>query len=263
MELKTLEQAKSIREKKKELESKIADIAKSDPERAKKMSIALTVLSWKADRMIGDGLGGDKEMVALAPREEPISAPVASKPYVARIKKAISAQPIAKNKTAAPVTKLDPVKTVWQLSAYNQAYDMIPTLKRENDQMYKKQDPVIELWQAKNNKIKTIAEIAWFPAEKNNASKINSSLFEQVNKERQILNYWKTTTMDPNDTVLQRERYKNNQQDFLAKETMKNNNKIKQKISELENEKKQKFVIWSSRPWEIDRELSKLRNQLR
>jgi hypothetical protein len=45
MDIKNLEEAKSIREKKKELEAKIGEIAKSDPERAKKMSIALAVLS--------------------------------------------------------------------------------------------------------------------------------------------------------------------------------------------------------------------------
>lgn len=131
MELKTLEQAKSIREKKKELESKIADIAKSDPERAKKMSIALTVLSWKADRMIGDGLGGDKEMVALAPREEPVAIAVVEKPYVARIKKAISVQPTAKD---GPVKKMEDVngaRVKVDIKPVDMSMDVIPTKKIE------------------------------------------------------------------------------------------------------------------------------------
>ena len=89
MDIKNLEEAKAIRSKKSELESKIAEVAKTDPERAKKLRIALQVASIKADRIIGDGLGGDKDMIALAPKEEPIAAPVSAKPYVSAVRKKI------------------------------------------------------------------------------------------------------------------------------------------------------------------------------
>ena len=73
--------------------------------------------------MIGDGLGGDKEMIALAPREEPAVVAMTEKPYVAKIKKAI---------TIKPTLKDDPVEDKGlgrdSIKPLDMALDIIPTI---------------------------------------------------------------------------------------------------------------------------------------
>lgn len=230
MEIKTLDEAKSIRSKKQDLESKIAEIAKTDPDRAKKLHIALQVASVKADRIIGDGMGGDKEMIPLAPREEPMAAPVVAKPYIAAVRKKI--QP---NKNTAPALVSDDKDTILEV---------------------KKVEPIVEIKAidiSKDASPTKKLEQFWWP----------DSIFAKMASERAILDYWKTTTMDPSDRALADKRFKEWQAQLRSQEDVKNKNKILKSIADLENEKKQKFAVGSQRPAQIENELRKLRWQLR
>lgn len=72
MKITSYEQAVAIRNNKLAMEKKILEIAKTDPDRAKTLSLALTTASANADNIINDWLWANKKNIALAPDVKPV-----------------------------------------------------------------------------------------------------------------------------------------------------------------------------------------------